>query len=67
MWRTGPDADPRATGTSARKRRLNRKLHANETVSMETVRLVRELAATVSLDGVIGSAVVEAQVGLQEE
>jgi hypothetical protein len=42
-------------------------LHANETVSVERVRLVRELAATVSLDGVIGSAVVEAQVGVQGE
>ena len=36
-------------------------------MSVETVRLVRELAATVSLDGVIGSAVVEAQVGVQGE
>jgi hypothetical protein len=42
-------------------------LHANETVSVETVRLVGELAATVSLDSVIGAAVVEAQVGVQGE
>ncbi len=41
--------------------------HANETVSVETVRLVRELATAVSLDGVIGAAVVEAQVGAQGE
>jgi predicted helicase len=35
------------------------------TVSVETVRLVRELAATVSLDSVIGAALVEAQVSVQ--
>jgi len=38
-------------------------LHANETVSVETVRLVRELATAVSLDSVIGATVVESQVG----
>jgi hypothetical protein len=37
-------------------------LHANETVSVERVQLVRELASTVSLDSVIGAAVVEARV-----
>jgi predicted helicase len=33
-------------------------------VSVETVRLVNELATAVSLDSVIGAAVVEAQVGV---
>jgi hypothetical protein len=42
-------------------------LHANETVSVETVRLVSELAATVSLDNVIGAAAVKAQVPMQED
>jgi hypothetical protein len=67
VWRTGPDAGPRATGASARKRCLRRKFHANKTVSVETVRRVREWAATVSRDGVIGSAVVEVQVGVPGE
>jgi len=33
------------------------------TVSVETVRLVRELATAVSLDSVIGATLVERQVG----
>jgi len=33
------------------------------TVSIETVRLVRELATAVSLDSVIGATLVERQVG----
>jgi hypothetical protein len=45
---------------------LSRKSHANET-ERETVLLVSELAATVSLDSVIGAAAVEAQVEVQEE
>ena len=48
------------------KPRLTRKLHANETVSVERVQPVRELAATVSLDNVIGAALVDAQVGVQD-